>query len=78
MMIVFNISLNRGIFPNEMKLATVIPIFKSGKKEYCNNYQPISLLPVLSKFLEKIVHKRTYNYLSTHEILSKFTIWVQE
>ena len=54
-----------------MKLAKVIPLFKSGQKEHCNNYQPILLLPVLSKILEKIVHKRTYNYLSTHEILSK-------
>ena len=57
MMIVFNMSINRGIFPNEMKLAKLIPLFKSGKKEHCSNYQPISLLPVISKILEKMYTK---------------------
>ena len=60
--IVFNKSLNEGIFPNLMKLAKIIPLHKGGLKDVPDNYRPISLLPVLSKVLERVV----YNALVTH------------
>ena len=50
--------------PELLKLATVIPIYKSKNKELLNNYIPISLLPAFSKILENIVH-----FLSTQELL---------
>ena len=40
-----NVSFNTGIFPNQMKIAKVIPIFKSGEKDVFTNYIHISLLP---------------------------------
>ena len=43
---VFNISLTKGVFPNEMKLAKVIPIFKSGDTTSFSNYRPVSVLPI--------------------------------
>ena len=43
---IFNLSLKEGVFPNKMKIAKVIPIFKEGKKTNVENYRPISLLPV--------------------------------
>ena len=49
----FNSSVRQGIFPNRFKLARVIPLFKSGFKLLLANYRPISLLPFLSKVLEK-------------------------
>ncbi len=62
--VVFNKSLKEGIFPDKMKLAEVIPLYKSkGQKDMMNNYRPVSLLPVISKVLEKIVHKRISSFL---------------
>ena len=61
--ILINKSLNTGIVPELLKTAKVIPIYKAKDKEQLNNYRPISLLPTISKILEKIVHKRLYNFL---------------
>lgn len=66
---IFNISLNEGTFPQEMKLADVIPVYKAKDKLVCTNYRPISLLPVFSKILERIVHKRLYNFLIQNDLL---------
>ncbi len=46
-----------------MKIAKVIPIFKSKEHDLLTNYRPISLLPALSKILEKVMHKRLYSFL---------------
>ena len=50
-----NMSLTSGIFPNNMKIAKVIPLYKAnGKNEFTNNYyRPVFLLPQFSKILEK-------------------------
>ena len=64
LMKVFNQSLETGEFPEVMKLAEVVPLFK-GKEHYLtNNYRPISLLTTVSKVLEKIVYRRVYEYLT--------------
>ncbi len=54
--ILTNLSITNGMFPVTYKLAEVIPIYKSKNKEEINNYRPISLLPTLTKILEKIIH----------------------
>ena len=51
-----------------MKIAKIIPIYKSGEKDIFNNYRPISLLPALSKFMEKIVAKRLVNYFNRYDL----------
>ena len=51
---VINLSLNTGVVPNDFKLEGVIPIFKSGSANNTDNYRPISVLPILSKILEKM------------------------
>ena len=66
---IINMSLVKGIIPNTMKLAKVIPIYKAKNKELFTNYRPISLLPVISKILEKIVHNRLYSFLTKCDIL---------
>jgi len=53
-----NETLTGGTFPEVLKIAKVIPIFKKGDKQNLNNYRPISLLPVLSKVLEKIINQQ--------------------
>ena len=50
---IVNLSLSHGIFPNDMKLAKIVPIFKNGNTKLFNNYRPISILPAFSKILEK-------------------------
>ena len=55
---VFNLSLSKGVFPSKLKLARTTPVFKSGDVADVGNYRPISVLPCLSKVLEKIVHTR--------------------
>ena len=48
---IFNSSLSKGIFPEKLKIAKVIPVFKNGSSDILNNYRPISVLPVFSKNL---------------------------
>ena len=64
-----NISLTKGIFPQELKRANVIPLYKSGNQMSVNNYRPVSVLPVFSKIYEKVVYKRLYDYIVLHNIL---------
>ena len=66
---IFNLSFKTGIFPDLMKLAKVVPIFKAGSKLLVTNYRPISLLSVFSKILEKIVHKQLYEFLQLNSVI---------
>ena len=68
---IFNLSISMGIFPDNMKLADISPLFKGGNRHMLNNYRPISLLPTISKLLEKIVYAHTYNFLDQKKILYK-------
>ena len=51
-------------------LARVSPIFKKGKKDDPNNYRPISVIPVVAKLFEKLVHEQLYNYLNDNDLLA--------
>ena len=66
---IINTSFTTGIFPDRLKLAKVIPIFKTGSKLDVNNYRPISLLSVFSKIMEKIMHSRLYSFFETNKVL---------
>ena len=61
-----NLSLQSGIFPNELKVAKVIPIFKAGDVHDVSNYRPVSILPQLSKIIAKLFEKRLRQYINTH------------
>jgi len=50
------------ILPNELKVARVCPILKSGEKNLCANYRPISVLTSFSKISEKVVYNRLIKY----------------
>ncbi len=69
--IIFNLSFKTGVFPNEMKVAKIVPIFKAGDPLTPDNYRPISLLNNFSKILEKIMANRLSNFLEFNNILSE-------
>ena len=59
----FNHSLSIGQIPREWKSADVTPIHKKDSKEDAKNYRPISLLPIVSKVLERCMGNRFYDHL---------------
>ena len=69
LMHIFNLSIKDGIFPKKLKIAKVIPAFKTGDKSELSNYRPISILPCFSKILERIMYNRLINYLSENNLL---------
>lgn len=62
-------SFKTGIIPKKMKIAKVSPVYKNGKKTDLNNYRPISILPVISKILEKLINFRLFNFLEKNNLL---------
>ena len=66
---VFKVLIKQGIFPDSLEIAKVTPIFKSGAKDNVSNYRPISILPVFSKVLERIMYNRVYNHLDSKGLL---------
>ena len=63
-----NQSLTTGIFPDNLKLAKVIPLFKKGDPTSINNYRPISLLPALSKIFERVIYNQINNYFTLNNL----------
>ncbi len=70
LMYLFNLVLNTGIFPDDMKLAKVTPIYKSGERTNCGNYKPISIISVVAKILEKIIYNQIFDFLKQNSILA--------
>ena len=67
-----NTSIIKGIFPDELKIAKVIPIFKSGNKDLIENYRPISILSVFTKVFEKVMYKHLINFVDKNDILYNY------
>lgn len=64
-----NLSFSSGVFPDLLKIAKVIALFKKGSPLDCSNYRPISLLSNVEKIFEKIIFKRLYNFIKHNNIL---------
>ena len=67
--IIFNQSIISGHFPNMMKVAEIIPLYKGKEWDEVVNYIPMSLLMTISKLLEKIIYTGVYNFLEQQNIL---------
>ena len=61
--IIFNQSFVSGVFPEKMKMAEIIPLFKGKEEDLVENYRPILLLMALSKVLEKLMYKQIFSFL---------------
>ena len=68
---IFNVSIASGKFPMEWKAARLTPIFKKGQRSMLDNYRPISILPVISKLMERILYEQMCDYFKKQNILSK-------
>ena len=62
-------SFESGTFPSHLKIANVVPIHKKDDQTILGNYRPISLLSNISKIIEKIMHKRLYQFFDKHDII---------
>ena len=67
--LICNISLSEGIFPHQLKIANVIPLYKSDDPMCFNHYRPVFLLCILSKVFEKMMYSRLLEFLETFKML---------
>lgn len=76
---IFNQSLTKGIFPEQMKIAEIIPLYKGKDSDQLVNYRPISLLVTMSKVLEKIVYKHMIRFIDKYKLLydSQYGFWTK-
>ena len=75
---VTQLSISFGRFPDTCKVAKLKPLFKKGSKTDLKNYRPISLLPLMSKVPERIVHEQTMEFLDKHNILHMILVFLPE
>ena len=66
----FNTHFLTDVVPSKLEIAKVIPLFKTKYPALFSNYRPISLLPVFSKILERLMYTRLYNLFTEHNVLS--------
>ena len=65
-----NLSFSTGVFPDQLEIAKVRPTFKSGDEHQFTNYRPISVLPALSKIIEKLACNRLRQFLTANRIIT--------
>ena len=70
--LLINLTFTKGKFPDILKIGKIFPIHLKNCKTDVNNYRPISLLPNISKIIEKIVHDQLYMYLENNNIFYKY------
>ena len=68
---IFNLAMKLGTYPDALKVAKVIPIFKKGSPTSLNNYRPISVLSPINKIFEKLLYTRLMKYIDKSMLLYK-------
>ena len=66
---IINLSIETSKVPTAIKLAKIVPIFKKGSRFEAGNYRPISLLPIISKIIERAINEQVVSYLESTKIL---------
>ena len=67
-----NLSFEQGVFPTELKIAIVSPLYKAKDPMFFNNYRPISLLSVFPKILERLMYNRLLKFIDKNNLLNEF------
>ena len=73
---IYNVSFNTGLFPNNIKIAQVLPIFTNGDKGVFSNCKPISLLPEFSNILEKSYNDWLDNFFYQVWHTESMSVWL--
>ena len=71
---IVNLPFEQGVFPNELELAIITPLYKAKDPMFFNNYRPISLLSVFSKIIERLMYTRLLDFINKHKILNKLQL----
>jgi len=69
--VIFNKSIQTGVFPSRMKHARINPVHKGGSIDSTENYRPISILPIFSKIFKKLINKQVIHFLEKNELLEQ-------
>ena len=65
----FNRSVDEHCFPDDLKYAKVLPKHKGKSKMECSNYRPVSLLPLFSKIIERLMYNRLVSFITKYDVL---------
>ena len=68
--LLYNYSIEKCVYPDLLKIATVIPGFKAGSRDLIDNYRPITNLPLFSKIFEKLTHIRVISFIELCNLLN--------
>ena len=67
---IHNLSIRSGYFPDKWKISKVLPTYKDDIKSDPNNYRPISILPIVSKIIKKVIFNQLYEYIISNNLLA--------
>ena len=69
--LIINQSLTSGIYPDKFKISKITPLHKKDDRTVISNYGPISLLPTMSKIIERIMHSQLYAYFNENNLIAE-------
>ena len=69
---VYNLCIEKNIFPTALENAKVVPLLKTNDLSYPSNYRPNYRFPVISKPLERHIHKHLLQYLENNELIHQY------
>ena len=75
---IINNSIQEGVFPSELKLARVVPLFKSGDSNQITNFRPISVLTFFSKIFERVMYNNLVHLLDSNARLYQYQFGYQQ
>ena len=75
---IINLSLETGVFPADWKVSKLAPIHKSNARDCIENYRPISVIPSISKIIERVIHILLTEYVESNELISDYQFGVRK
>ena len=75
---IFNKCIKSGVFPQSLKSAEIVPIFKKGDRTKESNYRPISLFSPFSEIFERHIYNNIYTFITKHNLLHKYQYGFRE